>query len=95
MARTVENFCPEQGAGYKSLDRAGVGTSSRVFHLQHQDLDNLVHFSVLADAYTHAAGLAWLRTGVIPTGGPFGAQRANLRSMQGAKKRTDSMHRIG
>ena len=79
----------------KSLDRAGMGTTSRFTHLLHQDLENLVYFSLLTDTYTQASGKVWSRTGAIPMGGPFSAQSADLRSIWAAKQRTDLMRRIG
>ena len=79
----------------KHLDRAGVGTTSRFFHMTHTDLENLVYFSLLTDTYTQASGRLWSRTGAIPTGGPFSAQSADLRSVWGAKTRVDLMRRLG
>ena len=79
----------------KALDRAGMGTSSRFTHLLHQDLENLVYFSLLIDTYTNASGRVWSRTGAIPMGGSFSAQSADLRSIWGAKKRTYLMRKIG
>ena len=66
----------------KTLDRAGMGTSSRFTHLLHQDLENLVYFSLLIDTYTQASGHLWSRTGAIPMGGPFSARSADLRGME-------------
>ena len=79
----------------KQLDRAGVGTTSRFFHMTHADLENLVYFSLLTDTYTQASGRLWSRTGAIPMGGPFSAQSADLRSVWGAKTRVDLMRRLG
>ena len=72
-----------------------MGTSSRFTHLLHQDLENLVYFSLLTDTYTQASGKVWSRTGAIPMGGPFSAQSADLRSIWAAKQRKDLMRRIG
>ena len=79
----------------KSIDRAGMGTSSRFTHLHHQNLENLVYFSLLTDTCTQASGQVWSRTRAIPMGGPFSAQSADLRSIWAAKKRTDLMRKIG
>ena len=79
----------------KTLDRIGVGTTSRFIHLPHTDLKNLVHFSLLTDTFTHASGQLWSRTATIPMGGPFNAQSAHLRSAWGAQKQTDLMRRLG
>ena len=79
----------------KTLDRARLGTSSRFTHLLHQDLEDLVYFSLLIDTYTWASGQIWSRTSAIPMGGPFGAQGADLRSIWGTKKRTDLMRKVG
>ena len=64
----------------KSLDKAGMGTSSRFTHRLHQDLENRVYFSLLTHTYTQASGQVWSRTGAIPMG-PFSAQSADLRSI--------------
>ena len=85
----------EHSRDNKSPDRAGMGTSSRFTHLRHQDLENLVYFSLLTDTYTEASGQVWSRTGAIPMGGPFSAQSADLRTIWGAKKRTDFLRKIG
>ena len=79
----------------KQLDRAGVGTTSRFVHLTHEALENLVYFSLLTDTYSHASGMLWSRIGAIPMGGLFSAQSADIRSIWGAKQRTDLMRRLG
>ena len=79
----------------KQLDRAGVGSTSHFVHLPHKTLENLVYFSLLTDTYSQASGMLWSRTGAIPMGGPFSAQSVDLRSIWGAKLRTDLMRRLG
>ena len=79
----------------KQLDRARVGTTSRLFHLPHTTLENLVYFSLLTDTYSQASGKLWPRTGAILMGGPFSAQSADLRSIWGIKQCTDLMRHPG
>ena len=79
----------------KQLDRAGVGTTSRFFHLPYTTLENLVYFSLLIDTYSQASGKLWSRTGAIPMGGPFSAQSADLRSIWGVQQHTHLMGRMG
>ena len=52
----------------KSLDRAGMATSSRFTHLLHQDLENLVYFSPLTDTYTQASSRYGHKQGPSPWG---------------------------
>ena len=79
----------------KHLDHAGVGTTSRFFHMTHADLENLVYFSLLTNTYTQASSRLWSRTGAILMGGPFSAQSAHLRSVWGAKTRVHLTRQLG
>ena len=79
----------------KKLNRARRGTSNRLTHLPHPELENVVYFSWLTDIYPHAPGKIWARTCAISMGGPLSAQGADLRSLWGANKRVDLMRRSG
>ena len=79
----------------KDLDRAGRAASSAFWHLSHEELTQLVQFSLTEDNQVWCAGAMWRRSDAIPMGGSFSAQCADLHSLWAVKQGTEIMKRFG
>ena len=79
----------------KELDRAGRATSSAFWHLSHEELTQLVQFSLTEDNQVWCAGAMWRRSDAIPMGGSFSAQCADLHSLWALKQGIETMKRFG
>ena len=79
----------------KELDRAGRAASSAFWHFSHEELTDLVRFSLTEDNQVWCAGAMWKRADAIPMGGSFSAQCADLHSLWALKEGVDVMRRFG
>ena len=79
----------------KELDRAGRAASSAFWHFSHEELTQLVQFSLTEDNQVWCAGAMWKRANAIPMGGSFSAQCADLHSLWALKQGVDVMRRFG
>ena len=62
----------------KTMDRAGKATDFNFSVITHEDLIQLIEFSLCRDNFCLAAGQVWQRLFAIPMGGSFSAQSADL-----------------
>ena len=79
----------------KELDRAGRAASSAFWHFSHEELTQLVQFSLTEDNQVWCAGAMWKRADTIPMGGSFSAQCADLHSLWAPGQGVDIMRRFG
>ena len=79
----------------KDLDRAGWAASSAFWHLSHDELTQLVPFSLTEDNQVCCAGAKWRRSDAIPMGGSFLAQCAAVHSLWALKQGIETMKRFG
>ena len=79
----------------KDLDRVGRAASSAFWHLSHDELTQLVQFSLTEDNQVWCAGAMWRRSDAIPMGGSFSAQCADLHSLWALKQGIETMKRFG
>ena len=79
----------------KELDRAGRAAPSAFWHFSHEELTELVRFSLTEDNQVWCAGAMWKRADAIPMGGSFSAQCADLHSLWALKEGVDVMRRFG
>ena len=81
--------------GCTELDHAGHAASSAFWHFSHEELTQLVQFSLTEDNQVWCAGAMWKRANAIPMGGSFSAQCADLHSLWALKHRVDVMRGFG
>ena len=79
----------------KHLDKAGKAASSAFWHISHDELIQLVQFSLTEDNYVWCAGQLWQRTDAIPMGGSFSAQCADLHNIWALKETVSVMRKFG
>ena len=76
-------------------DKAGKAASSAFWHISHDELIQLVQFSLTEDNYVLCAGQLWQRTDAIPMGGSFSAECADLHSVWALKEAVSVMRKFG
>ena len=79
----------------KHLDKAGKAASSAFWHMSHDELIQLVQFSLTKDNYVWCAGQLWQRTDAIPMGGSLSAQGVDLHSIWALKETVIGMRKFG
>ena len=65
---------------HKQLDRAGQGAPGKFWHMQHQELQEVLNMEMSENIHLQACGSVWAHTHCIPMGGSFSAQSADLHS---------------
>ena len=79
----------------KELGRAGRAASSAFWHFSHEELTQLVQFSLTEYYQVWCAGAMWKRSDAIPMGGSFSAQCADLHRSWALKQGVEIMRRFG